>query len=169
MRRANVVPLFGELPAPPIAPMAPVLRAASAQVERIFAAWREVLGHERARLDAVRRRVIEARLADGYSEAELVLAFYGCRFSAFHQGDNKHGQVYDSITLILRDADHVERFMAIAQHVGDRMQAQAQREAAQQQAAAAEPAGPCSPDSPGYRAFLERAARMGVKVRGGAR
>lgn len=158
---SNVVPLFGELPDQPMPRVA--LRAASAQVQRVFDRWREILGHERARLDAVRRRVIEARLADGYSETDLELAFYGCKFSAFHQGDNRSGMVYDSITLILRDADHVERLGAIATRVVERMRAQAEREAQR----AAEPAAvACTPDSPAYREFLERAAHSGIKFRG---
>ena len=29
----------------------------------------------------------------------------------FNMGDNEHGRVYDSIELILRDAEHIEKFM----------------------------------------------------------
>ena len=79
-------------------------------VQEIFDYWRTVCAHPRSRLDAAREKVIRARLADGYSKEDLLLAIEGAACSPFHQGDNDRHTVYDSITLILRDADHVDRF-----------------------------------------------------------
>lgn len=178
-RASNVLPLFADAPAPAPAAAAPLpaVRLArvgqqqqAAEVEAIFALWQQVTGHARARLDMARRRVILARLGDGYSRADLELAIYGCRLSAHHQGDNDRGEVYDSLTLILRDADHVDRFIAIAERVAQGMQARAARE--QAQAACAEGAADAAAESPraapgpGYEVFLQQAVRMGIRVRG---
>lgn len=81
------------------------------EVNEVFEYWKERMGHERARMDAARLKVIRARLADGYEVADLCLAIDGCAASAFHMGENDRGQRYDSITLILRDADHVDKFV----------------------------------------------------------
>ncbi len=180
-RPSNVLPLFGDAlpaasPAASAAPLRAVRVAQAGQhrqaedVEAIFALWQQVTGHARARLDMARRRVILARLADGYTRADLELAVYGCRLSAHHQGDNDRGEVYDGLTLILRDADHVDRFIAIAERVAQGMQARAAREQAQAAcaegaaAAAAEP--PRAAPGPGYEVFLQQAVRMGIRVRG---
>ncbi len=79
-------------------------------VTEVFAFWRDLLS-PRARLDERRRRLIRARLEDGYSAEELKLACLGCRASSFHQGDNDRGQRYCSIDLICRNAEKVEQFL----------------------------------------------------------
>jgi hypothetical protein len=84
-------------------------------VSDIFEHWAHVMGYRRARLDDKRRRVIRARLKDGYSIDDLKDAIDGCYLSPFHHdGDNDHGQRYDEICLILRDAEHVDKFMMLA-------------------------------------------------------
>lgn len=80
-------------------------------IQAVFDYWRQIMGHERARMDAARQTVIRKRLADGYTVEDLMLAIEGCAASAFHMGENERGQRYDSLTLILRDADHVDKFM----------------------------------------------------------
>ena len=82
-----------------------------AQVIQVFEHWKTIMGHERARLDMARARVIKQRFRDGYTLEDLCLAIDGCAASAFHMGENDRGQVYDSVTLILRDADHVDKFI----------------------------------------------------------
>lgn len=80
-------------------------------VVQIFDYWKAIMGHPRARMDAARKKAIAARLRDGYTIDDLMLAIDGCSASAFHMGENDRGQRYDSITLILRDADHVDKFI----------------------------------------------------------
>lgn len=83
----------------------------AAQVAAVFRHWCVVLEHERARLDAEREKFILARLRDGYTVADLCLAIEGNALSPFHQGENETGMVYDSLTLILRNGDYVDKFM----------------------------------------------------------
>jgi hypothetical protein len=79
-------------------------------VDAIFEAWREATDHPRAKLDKARRAKIEARLKDGYSRDELIVAVRGIARSEFHMGENDRHQRYDDITIALRDAAHVEKF-----------------------------------------------------------
>lgn len=81
------------------------------QLLQVFEHWKTIMGHDRARMDVSRAKVIRARMKDGYTVEDLCLAIDGCAASAFHMGENDRGQVYDSITLILRDADHVDKFI----------------------------------------------------------
>lgn len=80
----------------------------------IFDYWREVHNHPKARLDDKRRKLINARLSDGYTVEDLMTAIDGCKASLFHQGDNRDGKVYDGLDLICRDGAHVDQFIKIA-------------------------------------------------------
>ena len=83
-------------------------------VTEIFDYWKEALKHPRAKLDAKRKRLIQARIIiDKYSADDLRQAIRGLTHSPHHMGQNDTGMVYDDITLICRDATHVERFMAL--------------------------------------------------------
>lgn len=95
--------------AAPVAPQKDAGRAA--QVAAVFRHWCVVLEHERARLDAKREAVIMARLRDGYTVADLCMAIEGNALSPFHQGENESGMVYDSLTLIFRSGDYVDKFI----------------------------------------------------------
>ncbi len=151
---SNVVPLFqGE---------AVEIQKPADEVQAIFDRYRQISGHTRAVLDQARKRVIRARLTDGFTPEDLELAFYGCTFSSFHQGDNERQTKYDSITLILRDADQVEKFRAIAEHVIARMKARAER---QQQAQSDAPAFDPESQRANLVKFLEQAKSLGVKVK----
>ncbi len=61
-------------------------------------------------LDPRRRRKIREALKL-YDVDTLKQAIDGVMVSDFHQGDNLRGTVYDELTLILRDAEHVEEFL----------------------------------------------------------
>jgi hypothetical protein len=104
-------------------------------VAAAFSHWKMIMGHERARMDLKRAQVIRDRLRDGYSLEDLCLAIEGCAASAFHCGENDRGQRYDSITLILRDADHVDKFISIGEQARRMIAA---REARKEEAAAQE-------------------------------
>jgi hypothetical protein len=81
-------------------------------VNDIFAHWQSALGHLQARLDKKRRRVINEALKLGYTAEELKQAISGCALTPFNTGDNERGQRYDGLQLILRDAEHIDRFIA---------------------------------------------------------
>jgi hypothetical protein len=81
----------------------------------VFEAWRETTGKDRAVLDQKRRRLIQARLTDGYTTADLVTAVGGWRYSPHHRGENERNTVYNDLGLLLRDSDHVDRMIEFAQ------------------------------------------------------
>lgn len=80
-------------------------------VVAVFDYWREKTGHTNARLCDKRRRLIAARLREGYSVDDLRQAVDGNQASAFHQGQNEHGRVFDAIELIFRSAEKVDGFI----------------------------------------------------------
>ena len=79
-------------------------------VDLVFNEWVKVTGKTgRTRLDNNRKNCIEKALAE-YPLEEVVLAVQGWKHSAFHNGKNDQGKVYDEITLILRNASQIEKF-----------------------------------------------------------
>lgn len=94
--------------------------ASSDPITRIFRYWAEIMNYKRARLDEKRRRAVNGRIKEGYSEEDLRLAIEGCYLSPFHQGDNESNARYDDLTLICRDATHVDRFICRAEECFDR-------------------------------------------------
>lgn len=94
-------------------------------IREVFEHWKETMGHKFAAMDQSRTKVIRGRLTDGYSVEALCVAIDGCRASAWHMGENDRGVVYDSLTLILRDADHVDKFIRAGEHahrvIGERI------------------------------------------------
>jgi hypothetical protein len=87
-----------------------LLDAAPDGVFQVFEHWRQACGHQRAKLDPKRRRLIENALKL-YSVADLQRAISGCAVSAWHQGVNDKHQKYNDLELILRDAKHIESFL----------------------------------------------------------
>ena len=88
---------------------------------RIFAFWQSATGHKRGRLDDKRMKIICSRLSDGYTEDDLKLAAFGCAHSRFHQGENDRHQVYDSVELIYRNADQVDKFIRLGEQEHERV------------------------------------------------
>jgi hypothetical protein len=78
-------------------------------VQEVFDYWKEVMGKKRAVMDTKRARDIGWAIAvyglDGARDA-----IDGCKASPFHMGQNNRKTAYNDITLIFRDAEHVERF-----------------------------------------------------------
>lgn len=98
---------------PQPAPKAGGISAKSRQIEEVFEFWKETTGHNKSKLDTKRRRLIDARLTDGFTVEELKAAVAGNKASKFHQGENDRATVYDGIGVIFRDAEHVEQFIAL--------------------------------------------------------
>lgn len=83
-------------------------------VEKIFSHWQTVMDAPRAACDAKRKKLILAALEIGYTAADLCKAIDGCRASPWHMGENERGRQYKSLALILRDAEKIDAFMAMA-------------------------------------------------------
>ena len=83
-------------------------------VDVVFSYWKEKLKHPQAQLGGKRKVIIAARIKEGYTVDALKEAIDGCSKSPYHQGKNDSNMVYDSIELICRDAEHVDRFRKIA-------------------------------------------------------
>lgn len=87
-----------------------------AEVQEVFDFWLDTLrGKSKSRviLSDKRRKKIE-KAVKLYGVEDCKKAIRGCSMSAFHMGHNGTGTKYDDIELILRDEQHVERFIAIA-------------------------------------------------------
>lgn len=80
-------------------------------VRQVFEKWIESLGKDptKYRLDNKRRRLIAGAL-EQYSLSDVLDAVVGWKQSAFHRGNNDRGKTYNDLSLILRDAEHIERF-----------------------------------------------------------
>lgn len=84
-------------------------------VETIFAYWQKVMASPRAQLDDKRRKAIKAALKL-YDPRQLCEAVLGCSKSEFHMargkfaGNNKQ----NGLGLILRDAEHIDKFIEMA-------------------------------------------------------
>ena len=86
----------------------------SNEINAVFDYYKSTLNHPRAKLDEKRKRCVRMRLQNGYSVDDIKIAIDGCLASPYHQGENKRNQVYDSLELICRDAEHIDRFIKLA-------------------------------------------------------
>lgn len=82
----------------------------SSDVREVFEHWQTRMNHPKAKLDNSRRGKIKAALKT-YPKDDLIQAIDGCAKSTFHMGQNDKGTVYDGLDLILRNADHIEKFI----------------------------------------------------------
>ncbi len=83
----------------------------------IFKYWQQVMNHPRAILDKPRESKIKQALKD-YSLDQLKQAIDGCGKTPHNMGQNEHKQLYNDISLILRDAEHIERFIGNSHNSG---------------------------------------------------
>jgi hypothetical protein len=77
----------------------------------VFDYWKSVMSSKRAVLDVKRKRMIGSMLSNGYSAEDLCRAIEGCSKSAFQMGMNDKGMKYNGIDLIMRSAEHVDKFI----------------------------------------------------------
>lgn len=85
-------------------------------------------------MDLKRAQAIRDRLRDGYTVEDLQTAIEGCAASAWHMGENERQTRYDSISLILRDADHVDKFISMGEQARRIIAAREERRAEAQKA-----------------------------------
>lgn len=79
--------------------------------QEVFTHWQRVMNHPRAKLDKKRESKIAQALKLGYTVEELKQAIDGCAKTPYNMGKNDSGQIFDDISLILRDAEHIDRFI----------------------------------------------------------
>lgn len=98
-------------PAPEVKAKAKGSAGADNRISDIFEFWRTVMAKSAAtKLDAKRKKAIEARLKDGYEVEYIKQAIEKCSRTPHNMGQNDRGQKYNDITLICRDASNLERF-----------------------------------------------------------
>ncbi|MGF6978978.1 hypothetical protein QFZ94_007493 [Paraburkholderia sp. JPY465] len=81
-------------------------------IAEIFAYWQKTMNSPRSKLDAKRTKAISIALTNGYTAREVCTAIRGCSLTPHNMGDNDRGEKFNDLTLILRDAAHVDRFIA---------------------------------------------------------
>ena len=81
----------------------------------MFDAWVGATGKHptRTRLDDKRRRTIQKALKDHPVE-DVLDAVVGWQHEPFYCGENDRGRPFNDLGLLLRDAEHVERFRDLA-------------------------------------------------------
>lgn len=88
-----------------------------ADVRQVFDYWVATMRNSgrgvKPRLDNKRKNCIAKAIA-AYDVDTCMDAIRGCKLSDFHMGSNPRGKVYDDITLILRNADKIEKFANLA-------------------------------------------------------
>lgn len=87
--------------------------------QQVYEYWCTVMRPGRKRvphLDTKRLVAVKAAIHD-FGIEDCMRAIDGCAKSDFHMGRNKHNRRYDDIELILRDQEHVERFIGYCNKV----------------------------------------------------
>lgn len=87
-------------------------KTASSEVEEVFKHWQTVMNHPKAILSEKTTKLITARLKDGFTIGLLREAIDGCSKTPHNMGVNDRNTRYDSLELILRDGENVNRFIA---------------------------------------------------------
>lgn len=86
------------------------------EVQEVFSCWQSTLDYPDAKLDNKREEMIRLALAMDYSVEQLRLAIKGCSLTPHNMGFNSTKQRFDGLTVILRDAENIERFIYNGKH-----------------------------------------------------
>ena len=81
-----------------------------ATIRQIFEYWQKVMDSPKSKLDANRTTLIKNALA-GYSPADVCKAIRGCSKTPHNMGENKQNTKYNGLNLILRNAEHIDKFI----------------------------------------------------------
>ena len=77
---------------------------------RVFDHWCKTMEkNKKTAFTKKREKMLSERLKT-YLIDDLFLAIDNCKKNPFNMGDNPHGTVYDSLELIFRDGDQLERY-----------------------------------------------------------
>jgi phage replication O-like protein O len=88
--------------------------------QEVFVYWQEKMNHPQAKLTKDRQAKIGAMLREGYTVDQIKAAIDGCKASPHHMGENKTSTIYDSLKLICRSCDDLERFIAIGKRAKEK-------------------------------------------------
>lgn len=78
--------------------------------------WRTLMAKPRARMTKDREKALRAARKAGYSEEDLEKAVVGCYNTPHNMGRNDRHQRYNDLALILRDGQHIDRFIENYEH-----------------------------------------------------
>ena len=81
-------------------------------IDGIFGYWQRVMQTPRSKLSPDRTTAIKRALTLGYTAHQLCQAIRGCSRTPHNMGDNDHDRPYNELTLILRNASYIDRFIA---------------------------------------------------------
>lgn len=83
------------------------------QIAEVFTAWQESTGRVRTKLDDSRKLKIRLAL-ESYPVEDVLDAVRGWQMSSFHRGENREHRVWNELTLLLRNAEQIEKFRDLA-------------------------------------------------------
>lgn len=104
-------------------------RVDSADIDAVLAHYRE--WHPKSRPGDKQRKLVAARLKEGWTVADLQAAIDGNHRSPFHCGRNDTGAKHHTLRVIFRDSDQVQRFMDEPKQPAPSAKVQRTNEAAQ--------------------------------------
>lgn len=81
-------------------------------VDLIFDYWKKVMSSPKSVLDANRKGLIIKALKL-YSPADVCKAIRGCSKTPHNMGDNQQKTKYNGLNLILRNAEYIDKFIAL--------------------------------------------------------
>lgn len=84
----------------------------AADVARVIDHWRDVTGQRRAKDTPARRRVVAARLREGYTVDQLCAAASALAESDWHRGENPNRVRYLDVSHFARSAEIVDRWLS---------------------------------------------------------
>lgn len=88
----------------------------SNQIRRVFRHWRATMNKTTAKLTDDRINLIARALFKWqYTEQQLIAAINGCAMTPHNMGLNDRGTPFNDLGVILRDAEHIERFAETAE------------------------------------------------------
>lgn len=120
LQAAGYVDLFGDLATEGVTD--------ESRARHLFKLWKEQTNHPRSVMDE-KRKALALRALKVYSIEQLKRALTGMMASPFHQGktDRNSTKKYDQFELLLRDAEHIERFISLADRYAPRQKAEPRR------------------------------------------
>jgi hypothetical protein len=93
--------------------LAPINPATLSQIWELYVSTMWSGRGRKPRLTEERAKIITVAV-NQYGATEVKNAVRGCALSPWHMGQNPSGTLYNSIELILRDAEHIERFARLS-------------------------------------------------------
>jgi len=84
-------------------------RVSSDDIATVVTHYKKI--HPKAKPGLKERKMIAARIKDGYSSEQLCEAIDGCHETPHNCGENDRGQKYQTLSIIMRSSDQVMRFI----------------------------------------------------------